>query len=827
MNQIHRHRDRVAKAVTLAVFGLMGQCMDSALAAFNIPTDAPRSPLFGATAFSQKLLQFEEFGTRPMPTSEASPDTLMPAPVKTAADPKGCTTTPSGAALDAFLAKSLYPMPGEFSDYGNHANPWEAQVKDCLPGVVNTVMDARPPGEWFGHQRWDEFKPEIFFQSAMSGSRGNGGLRDQWQRHHYSVGEFGPGGLYYNTVYSFNDPKLNHAFDGTTRGIGIRIHPSMPEQDPKSVWTFDGTLPPKLLMARYGETILFRHHNALPISDAANNGFGIHMITTHEHNGHNPGESDGFLHAYSYPGQYYDYRWPMILAGHDSINTAATDPRAGAPDGNGGITNIPGDPGEVMSSHWFHDHMEDHTAQNVYKGNAAMMNYYSSVDRGREPKTTAEALDGGGKVGYRCHYAAPTDPNNISLCFPSGSNLDWGNRDYDMNLVVADKAWDKNGQLFFNPFNTDGFLGDQMTVNWQYKPYVDVRARRYRFRILNGSVSRYVKIALVDSAGKRVPFHMIANDGNIMEHAIAFPNSQSKDLPTQAIAERYDIIVDFKNYVGKKLYFVNLLEHTSGIRPNKEIPLADVLSGKYKADGKSGDPVIGKFMEFRVHALPSGQADYSMNPADYVPGKLKMVPLPKFTMTELKKAKHRSFEFGKSDGTDAKPWTIKVDRDTPVSADAHLLSAAPQMGGVEIWHLINGSGGGWSHPAHIHFEEGRILYRDGKKPPLWEQYARKDVYRIGSEVNSSRQIDVAIRVRDFIGTYVEHCHNTQHEDNAMLLRWDSQRKGDQRLSSQNLLAIPTPMMDWNGAWYEDTYTLPSYLNGDTQAAQDFIVPTLP
>ena len=55
---------------------------------------------------------------------------------------------------------------------------------------------------------------------------------------------------------------------------------------------------------------------------------------------------------------------------------------------------------------------------------------------------------------------------------------------------------------------------------------------------------------------------MIANDGNIMEHAIPFDGSMDLDaggnfgsdltaaewkgqLPTQAIAERYDIIVDF------------------------------------------------------------------------------------------------------------------------------------------------------------------------------------------------------------------------------------------------------------------------------------------
>ena len=180
-----------------------------------------------------------------------------------------------------------------------------------------------------------------------------------------------------------------------------------------------------------------------------------------------------------------------------------------------------------------------------------------------------------------------------------------------MNLVVADKAWDAKGQLFFNIFNKDGFLGDQVTVNWSWKPYLDVRARRYRFRILNGSVSRYFRLALITSTGQRVPFHMIANDGNIMEHAVAFPNAQSQDLPTQAIAERYDIVVDFSQFApGTKLYFVNTLEHRDGAGPKDNIPLNDILSGKYK-----GDPAVGKFMEFRVR-------DYAGTDSQHEPGRL-------------------------------------------------------------------------------------------------------------------------------------------------------------------------------------------------------------
>ena len=166
--------------------------------------------------------------------------------------------------------------------------------------------------------------------------------------------------------------------------------------------------------------------------------------------------------------------------------------------------------------------------------------------------------------GYGCHYANPT---NVNLCLPSGSELDWGNRDYDVNLLIADKAWDQDGQLWFNIFNAEGFLGDQILTNGLWKPYFNVRARRYRFRVLNASVSRYFKLALVTDTNQPVPFYMVANDGNLMEHAVHFPNGE---LPELGMAERYDIVVDFSQFApGTRIYMVNLLEHEDGRRPQQ------------------------------------------------------------------------------------------------------------------------------------------------------------------------------------------------------------------------------------------------------------------
>ncbi len=835
-----------------------------ALSSFNYPTNGYPSPMYGAQPFTQKLLMFEEFGPEKLDPAAAAGTLPFPSPRVGPApqqDPERASRSgPDSVELEAFLAQAgISPFPTRESNTSS-TNPWKPEIELFLERFLNNPpAEGRPPGEGWAHQRWNEFFPQAYFKTAQTGARVNGGLRDGKQLHHYSVGEFGPGGLYYNTA-----DNNNPAFNGTTKGIPIKIHPNMPVQNHESVWTFDGTLPPKLLMARYGQPIMMRHYNALPIDPTANRGFGLHTITTHEHNGHNPAESDGFANAFFFPGQFYDYRWPLQLAGYDTINTTASDARAAFPcapgeqlwvnDANPGLKTcnngsikIRGDWRETMSTHWFHDHMLDFTAQNVYKGNAVMMNYYSALDRGNE------ALNDG-----------------VNIRMPSGSAMPWGNRDYDVNLVVADKAWDQTGQLWFNPFNTDGFIGDRLTVNWQYAPVLDVRARRYRFRILNGSVSRYLSIGIVkECAGekacelpgpkgsklsyKRIPFHMVANDGNLMEYAVPFDGTMDLDadgdkqdhnavLPSQGIAERYDIVVDFAKYgivAGDNLYFVNTMHHDTGILAKKRVLLADILSEKYepavlkpRSDGTKewdkGDPTVGKFLKLNVKAYAG--TDQSMDPYAYEPPKpgkaagLKMIPLwmdrsNAQDMAKLANVTHRTFDFGRSSGTDAAPWTVKADGGIAYNADPRRVSAAPNMkqgqtdggfvgeGTVEVWKIT--SGGGWSHPVHVHFEEGIVLKRDGKTPPEWEKWARKDVYRVGGGDDETQQVELAIHFREFAGTYVEHCHNTQHEDNAMLLRWDIEYPGQFQV-------MATPLPTWDGVEYAPSVGIPTFRTGQQQ-----------
>ena len=92
--------------------------------------------------------------------------------------------------------------------------------------------------------------------------------------------------------------------------------------------------------------------------------------------------------------------------------------------------------------------------------------------------------------------------------------------------MLADKAWDANGQLYMDIFQFDGFIGDVMTVNLAYRPYFEVERRKYRFRILNASVSRFFKLALANASDVAQPMIQIANDGNLLPQAVKLTDAR-------------------------------------------------------------------------------------------------------------------------------------------------------------------------------------------------------------------------------------------------------------------------------------------------------------
>ena len=358
--------------------------------------------------------------------------------------------------------------------------------------------------------------------------------------------------------------------------------------------------------------------------------------------------------------------------------------------------------------------------------------------------------------------------------------------------MLADKAFDQDGQLYFDIFQFDGFMGDVMTVNLAYKPSFEVERRKYRFRILNASVSRFFKIAFADATGNARPIIQIANDGNLLPSPVFL-----SELDEMGIAERYDIVIDFAAFpLGSKCHLVNLADHfdpgdnqLDGRGVHTDLTLAQALSGT------SQDPCVGRFLEFRVVRNPA-VPDQSQVP-------VTMIPNP--DLSAIPVARERTFVFGRdaiNPSTDPitsfiGPWGIGVDGGATLDADYGRISALPQFGTREIWHLVN-DGGGWDHPIHIHFEEGQILARNGSfgLVPLAER-GRKDVYRL----KPGGTVTLTMQFRDWGGMFMEHCHNTMHEDNAMLLRWEIDTD-----SQPFLTPLPTPVATPQGVTFQDPRT---------------------
>ena len=137
----------------------------------NIPSGGYPSPLFGAQAFTQKMLIFEEFGTQPLPAYDTPQSCSYPCPP----DAQSC---PDGAAIEDFLSDPMYPHCYAEANCED-ANPLQAQIEQFLGRELHTPpCEGRPEGVDFSHQRWQEFGPQITFQTCLTGARTGLGMRD-------------------------------------------------------------------------------------------------------------------------------------------------------------------------------------------------------------------------------------------------------------------------------------------------------------------------------------------------------------------------------------------------------------------------------------------------------------------------------------------------------------------------------------------------------------------------------------------------------------------------------------------------------------------------
>jgi len=271
-----------------------------------------------------------------------------------------------------------------------------------------------------------------------------------------------------------------------------------------------------------------------------------------------------------------------------------------------------------------------------------------------------------------------------------------------------------------------------------------VKQRKYRFRFINGSNARIYQLFLTDESGKSYPMTQIATEGGLLSHPVPWPSFML------AMAERIEVVIDFSQFsLGTTLYIENRLAQDNGRGPGGDFDHPDLVTPGTR------------LLQFKVN-------EAVRDDPSRVPAVLR--PFTPVSATDLAHAVVKSFEFDRSDGA----WTINgqlVDLTRPL--------VAPSREGVgEIWRLKNG-GGGWWHPIHVHLEFGRVITRNGRTPfgggsgdhgQSLEQdgVAKKDTFLLGPD----DEVEVFFRFRDYPGPFVFHCHNIEHEDMAMMARFD-------------------------------------------------------
>ncbi|RDW64720.1 cupredoxin [Coleophoma cylindrospora] len=332
---------------------------------------------------------------------------------------------------------------------------------------------------------------------------------------------------------------------------------------------------------------------------------------------------------------------------------------------------------------WYHDHAIGITAVNAYFGQAGF-------------------------------YILQDDAVQAKVQLPAG--------DYDIPLMLAGKQFQANGQLVSPENERVSLYGDVITVNGQPWPHLDVENRKYKFRILDASISRSFSLYLVNDADPnvRLPFTVVGADAGYLDHPV------STTSLVIAMAERYEIVIDFDKYKGMNL----TLKNERDFQTNPDYPATD------------------KVMQFRV-VNDKKSSDYNGN----IPDHLSDLNLPGDHTTI-----DQQFTFERSNGQ----WLINGVGFEDV---VNRIIAKPAQGRVQRWRLTNKSGG-WSHPIHIHLVDFQVVKRTGGRAAVqpYEAAALKDVVYLGQ----NEEVEVVANFAPWAGVYMFHCHNLVHEDHDMM-----------------------------------------------------------
>jgi FtsP/CotA-like multicopper oxidase with cupredoxin domain len=344
------------------------------------------------------------------------------------------------------------------------------------------------------------------------------------------------------------------------------------------------------------------------------------------------------------------------------------------------------------------------TAPNTYKGLAGMYLLFDNRDSGKEDDTNPDALR-----------------------LPSGYGI------HDIPLEFSDKSFCPDGTLFINPAGNVP-LGDKWCINGAIQPFLRVNRRKYRFRFLNTGPTRTWTHQLTNS----MPLTVISTDGNLLEHPVPVSSF------VHSVAERYDVIIDFtQTNIGDHIYLLNIGD--DGLPQSVGFPSPTPLP--------PGVAIEQVTMRFDV---VGDERDDSQ-----VPNTLTQYP----DISNIPIANTMDWKFIRKNN-DPQGLNFQINGKT---FDPNRVDHTVKQGTAEIWTIENlASQSNWTHPVHIHFEEFRVLTRNGAPPTNPLETGRKDVIRMPP----GNQVQIFMQFRDFLGRYLIHCHNMNHEDAFMMVRWD-------------------------------------------------------
>jgi spore coat protein A len=365
---------------------------------------------------------------------------------------------------------------------------------------------------------------------------------------------------------------------------------------------------------------------------------------------------------------------------------------------------------------WFHDHLLGGTRLNVYAGLAGA---YVLTDPG---------------------LPLPTGLHPAGL-----QQGDSGPVDYLIPLVLQDRMFDTNGQLYFpnvginpeHPFWIPEFVGDTIVINGKVWPFLNVEPRRYRFLLINGSNARTYELFLVNPVTKAMgpPIWQIVTDGGYLDAPVKIdPNVKPLDKLRILPGERAGFIIDFAGYEGETL----LVRNTGRTPyPKGEPPMGSTL---------------GQVLLFRVGPSSSFTPDSSYDPASGIPRRTPLIrlvdpaagiPAPGVSPTVRRQLTLNEVESPEPTIEDditypGGPLEVlvnntkwngehevegeRVPREDFAQLGPNYLSELPEEGAIELWEIVNLTAD--AHPIHTHLTQFQLMNRQkfnmNKYEPIYE-----------------------------------------------------------------------------------------------------------